>query len=203
MAIRVASLDELDIEENSIDMAIIDPPWKYDLLVGKEQRAANYPRMSSEDLTENFKKVYRLLKPGAHLYVWVTSAFIPQCLYIIYSSGFEYLQTLVWIKITKHGNLHFGLGNYYRNAAEFALLCCKPPKRRLKRRDLRNVWFAEAGEQTRKPITVETDWIKASTQENETVLYLFSGKKTFNIKRRFIFVDLVFNQEVELNRWIH
>jgi N6-adenosine-specific RNA methylase IME4 len=64
--------------------------------------------------------VDRLAAPDAHLYLWVTNAFLFPSMKILDAWGVEFLGTFMWFKPD------MGCGNYFRNAHETLLICARP-----------------------------------------------------------------------------
>lgn len=182
---------DLPLEDEQMQMVITDPPWCHDRQIGKAKRAADYNRISYGDLIQSFKEMYRVLERGGHMYCWTTTNFMHTAYNLLEAARFVPLQVLPVVKLTKNGKLWYGLGNYYRNVSEYAILAGKEPISRLNNKSMRGIWFARFNRRTGKPIKVEQDWIKESTSPFQKVLYVFSGlEKPFTIlDRELILVD--------------
>jgi hypothetical protein len=115
----VTDLGTLLAEGRTFGTIYADPPWRYNKTVGRGAAAKHYDTMTVEEICA--LPVDRLAAPDAHLYLWVTTAFLFDGLTrIVPAWGFEFLGTFVWYKPT------MGTGNYYRNAHELMLICTRP-----------------------------------------------------------------------------
>lgn len=130
---------------------VIDPPWSYrDGLPGKTRGAArHYETLTPLELTG--LPVADLAAPDAHLYVWVTNAFVEQGLALARHWGFEPKSLLTWVKLTKTGKLAFGMGRHWRGATEHVVFATRGKRLPPGKRNLRTVFFAPLGEHSEKP----------------------------------------------------
>lgn len=105
-----------------------DPPWKYnDKMVMKgvhgNIRGAEsfYNTMTLEDIKA--LPVKEISEKNAILFLWVTMPFLPQTQEVMESWGFKYKTCgFTWIKTTKTGKIHTGMGHYTRGNAELCLI---------------------------------------------------------------------------------
>lgn len=105
-----------------------DPPWKYnDRMVMKgvhgNIRGAEsfYNTMTLEDIKA--LPVKEITEKNAILFLWVTMPFLPQTQEVMESWGFKYKTCgFTWIKTTKTGKIHTGMGHYTRGNAELCLI---------------------------------------------------------------------------------
>ena len=105
-----------------------DPPWKYnDKMVMKgvhgNIRGAEsfYNTMTLEDIKA--LPVKEITEKNAILFLWVTMPFLPQTQEVMESWGFKYKTCgFTWIKTTKTGKIHTGMGHYTRGNAELCLI---------------------------------------------------------------------------------
>jgi N6-adenosine-specific RNA methylase IME4 len=66
--------------------------------------------------------VAEVLKPTAHLYLWVPNALLPEGLDVMKAWGFNYKSNIVWHKLRKDGGSDGrGVGFYFRNVTEVLL----------------------------------------------------------------------------------
>jgi DNA modification methylase len=100
------------LPDDSAGIIITDPPW--DLGGGsKFERCANYQRFDVETIADTLSEARRILKPGAHLYLFApSSAPFFTVAKAFQDLGFDPIRLLCWDK----GN-DAGLGAY-RNAFE-------------------------------------------------------------------------------------
>lgn len=114
--------------ENKYSIIYADPPWKYnDRMVMKgvhgNIRGAEsfYNTMTLEDIKA--LPVKEITEKNAILFLWVTMPFLPQTQEVMESWGFKYKTCgFTWIKTTKTGKIHTGMGHYTRGNAELCLI---------------------------------------------------------------------------------
>jgi N6-adenosine-specific RNA methylase IME4 len=119
---------------------VVDPPWQYDNRGTRGAAADHYPTMTLQELAE-------LEVPAdgdAHLYLWTTSAFLPDSFDLIDAWGFTYKTCLVWVKP------QMGMGNYFRSSHELVLFGIRG-KPKFKRKDARSWFEAPRGKHSAKP----------------------------------------------------
>jgi N6-adenosine-specific RNA methylase IME4 len=103
---------------------LADPPWRFINRTGKmapeHRRLSRYDTMTVEDIAA--LPVAKLLKPTAHLYLWVPNALLPDGIKVLAAWGFEYKSNIVWHKLRKDGGSDGrGVGFYFRNVTEILL----------------------------------------------------------------------------------
>jgi len=92
-----------------------DPPWSFDDKLDPT-RTLEYRTLSREELLK--LPVKDIMADDAHLYLWSTSSHLHEALHLMSAWGFTYKTLIPWIKRTKNGKLHFGMGHYFRAAHE-------------------------------------------------------------------------------------
>jgi N6-adenosine-specific RNA methylase IME4 len=126
-----------------VSTIIADPPWRYDNTATRAAAEDHYPTMSIAELCA-LPVARERSAPESHLYLWVTSAHLPEAFSVMAAWGFDYKTYLVWVKP------YFGLGNYFRTATELVLFGVKGGLG-TNARDLNN-WFEAARERhSKKP----------------------------------------------------
>jgi len=95
-----------------------DPPWHFNDKLDPTRRKP-YDTLSMEELMK--LKVRFLMEPDAHCYLWSTSSHIHEALHLMESWGFVYKTIIPWVKYTKNGKPHFGMGRYFRATHELCL----------------------------------------------------------------------------------
>lgn len=170
---------------------IADPPWKYgDQMLNMKSTgdgaAAKYACMSVEDICllgrcPNDNGIPYLKGPlqimgqeiadDAHLWLWVTNAFMEQGYRVVRAWGFEPKTIVTWVKgrlatdelkLAADGNLapvliqHIGQGHYLRNSTEHCIFAVRGrcPARV---RNLPTAFIAPRGEHSKKPDTIH-EW---------------------------------------------
>jgi len=160
----------LQNSNSSYKLVLLDPPWKYNDLPPKLNKQLDYKLVDCNYLYYTSE----LLKNRTQfLLVWSTNSFIYDALKI-FSEYFRYVQTIVWVKTTKQGLIHYGLGNYFRNSCEYILLF-KQYSAKPFRSTLRNVFLEQSGARTSKPRTIERSIIESISSNGDKILYGFSG----------------------------
>lgn len=96
---------------------VLDPPW-LERGSGKVKRGADrhYPLMKTRDMPSLIESsgVWNFHE-HAHCYMWVTSNFLPDGLWLMKEIGFSYKTTLCWAKP------RIGIGQYFRGQHELVL----------------------------------------------------------------------------------
>ena len=90
---------------NRFSTILADPPWRFVNRTGKmapeHRRLARYDTMTVEEIAA--LPVAKILKPTAHLYLWVPNALLPDGIKVMAAWGFEYKSNIVWHKLRKDG----------------------------------------------------------------------------------------------------
>jgi len=115
-----------------------DPPWDYKNKGTRSAAAKNYPTMTDEELQDLI--IPSIIDEDAHLYLWSPVDHIREALQLMAAWGFSYKTMIAWVKFTKHGKVHFGMGNYFRGAWEACLFGVHGKMRTLSKSQ-RNVLF--------------------------------------------------------------
>lgn len=79
---------------------VSDPPW-LERGGGKSKRGADrhYPLMDKKRIAETMRLAPEWsLAPSCHLWLWATSNFLPDALWVMQALGFEYKTSAVWVK---------------------------------------------------------------------------------------------------------
>lgn len=129
---------------------LADPPWNFRTW-SKRGRGRSADRHYRVMALERIKAMNIPAKKNAVLFMWATWPNLLDALQVIESWGFTY-KTLgfVWMKQTKTGKLHWGLGYWTRANSEFCLLATRGNPRR-KRADVHQVIIEPVREHSRKP----------------------------------------------------
>ena len=102
---------------------LADPPWQFQNRTGKmapeHKRLNRYPTMALDEIKTLPSNV---ADDGAHLYLWVPNALLPEGLEVMKAWGFQYKTNIVWEKVRKDGGPDGrGVGFYFRNVTELLL----------------------------------------------------------------------------------
>ena len=103
---------------------LADPPWQFQNRTGKmapeHKRLNRYPTMALDEIKT--LPVSNVADDGAHRYLWVPNALLPEGLEVMKAWGFQYKTNIVWEKVRKDGGPDGrGVGFYFRNVTELLL----------------------------------------------------------------------------------
>ena len=120
---------------------LADPPWPYDsprAIVGNAGRGSQGGRaaeMTQVDVTDHYPTmsipeikalpVLSRVEDNAHLYLWVTNAFLVEAHDIARAWGFNPKTLITWVKVKADGTPSMKTGYYYRGATEHMLFCVR------------------------------------------------------------------------------
>jgi N6-adenosine-specific RNA methylase IME4 len=125
---------------------VADPPWRYDSdteqdgitrsavitrsvkrdgTLARGVRDHTYSRMSADEITA--LPVRQLAARNAHLYLWVTNAFISEAHTIARAWGFKPKTVLTWVKVHQDDPCRVSMktGYYFRGATEHAIFAVR------------------------------------------------------------------------------
>lgn len=144
------------IGDKKFGTILADPPWRFLNRTGKiapeHRRLSRYDTMRVEEICS--LPVAAILKPTAHLYLWVPNALLPDGLKVMSAWGFEYKANIIWHKLRKDGGSDGrGVGFYFRNVTEILLFGTRGKNARTKRlgRTQVNYIGSRKREHSRKP----------------------------------------------------
>jgi N6-adenosine-specific RNA methylase IME4 len=128
---------------------VADPPWKFgDKLPGKGRGAEkHYPCMSVDELV---RFPLPPLADDCLLLLWRVAAMQQEALDVMRAWGFTLKSELVWIKETKTGKRHFGMGRYVRAEHEVCLIGVRG-RVAVADRGIRSTFRAQVGRHSEKP----------------------------------------------------
>ena len=186
-----------EMPAGSIDCMVTDPPYG----IAYKRHLVNPASNQMEDITNDetfdpewqlawMKAAYRVLKPGAHAYVFCSEHYVGEFRATIVEAGFNIKRMLIWNK--GQGGMGDLVGGY-RPMTELIQFAHKPaPKgeeRAMERRAQGNV-IEVAGirkmefHPTEKPTGVLRPLILNSTKEGESVLDPFAGSGSLGVAAR-------------------
>lgn len=117
-------------QEARITTLVADPPWPFgDSLPGPKRGAKkHYSLMSLRDIMD-----YPLppINDDARLFLWRVSSMQDEALKVCQAWGFKPKSELVWIKTTKTGKRHMGMGRQVRNGHESCIIAVRGRPERL------------------------------------------------------------------------
>lgn len=160
---------------------VADPPWHYDLRAKDETHRARvtYGTMSVHEIMN--MPVGLWAEDDAHLYLWVTNAFMVEGHQIAKAWGFDVKTIITWVKGRIDGRQivnHIGMGNYWRNSTEHVLFCTRGSGTAVaKNHDLATAFIAERREHSEKPAAF---YDKVEHMSHGPYLDVFARKQRFN-----------------------
>ncbi|MGE3182605.1 MAG: MT-A70 family methyltransferase [Phycisphaerae bacterium] len=96
-----------------------DPPWRYHNRASRGAADKHYPTMTVDEICA--LPIGGIAATGAHLYLWVTNAFLFNVPKIMRAWGFEYRPHIfAWCKP------QMGVGNYWRVSHELCVFGSRP-----------------------------------------------------------------------------
>lgn len=200
------ALDKLDtLKENSIDLVVVDPPYKLNKTTGGLSTTGftakwqGNLKSSNKNVFENnniafedwLPKVYRVLKENAHCYIWTNDKNLSDLQRVAEKVGFRLHNILVWKKNNKTPN------RWYMKNCEFILFLYKGKAKPIKNMnssqlfECKNILGKDKLHPTEKPIAILEELILNSSDENDIVLDCFMGSGStgiacLNLHRNFI-----------------
>lgn len=151
-----AADDLLALGTNRFATVLADPPWRFQNRTGKmapeHKRLSRYGTMELNEIME--LPVAQIVRPTAHLYLWVPNALIIEGLEVMRRWGFTYKTNIVWYKTRRDGGPDGrGVGFYFRNVTELLLFGVrgKSPRTLAPGRRQTNIISSRKREHSRKP----------------------------------------------------
>ncbi len=134
-----------------------DPPWQYNdkmkmqgihgMIRGAE---CFYNTMNLEEIKK--LPIKEISSENAILFMWVTMPLLDKAFEVIESWGFKYKTCgFCWVKRTKLGKIHLGMGHYTRGNAELCLIGIKKKKPYFHTRSLSQIVESEIRKHSQKP----------------------------------------------------
>lgn len=146
MTIRMSfaeSIADVEVDGPGYTCIAADPPWNEK--GGSRGADKHYPLIETVDIPAVMMRA-PLWQPArnAHLWLWVTSNFIPDGLFVMKALGFRYVSSMVWSKPS------IGLGQYLRLRHELVLFGVRG-RRHTRDRGVDSVVEAPRGRHSAKP----------------------------------------------------
>ena len=174
-----------EIPDNSIDLAILDPPWSYNSYGQFPNRNIAYKTVSDSYLEESFREIIRILKSKSHCYLFTTNLRLGKDIPLMEKIGFTYHQIL----IVPYKGIKLGYG--YRHEFLPILFLSKNGTSVTNYHNVSNLFRPYAFNTLGKPLPVLETLVRQSSNEGDTVIDPFMGTGTTavackNLKRKFI-----------------
>ena len=196
------------LENDSIDLVITDPPYGIDYYTNRRKNKTRLTENGIQGDSKNnlelieivIKELYRILKPGRHIYWFGRFDSIAKHIELFKKTGFIVKNNLIWVK-----NNH-GIGDLYYSYApkyECILYAIKPAKKKFKLKKFKGktrhsdiLEFNKIPSKLlihdhEKPTELLEFLIEKSSNKNEIILDPFMGSgqtmfAAFNRNRQFI-----------------
>lgn len=127
---------------------VADCPWPFrDKLPGNGRGAIKHYDLLDLEGIRNFP--LPPLADDCRLFLWRVASMQDEALSVARAWGFNLKSEIVWVKLTKHGKLAFGMGRQVRGAHETCLIATRGKPERTGH--VRSVFFAKAGRHSEKP----------------------------------------------------
>ena len=188
-----------EIENESIDLAILDPPWSYNSYGQFPNRNIAYQTVSDSYLEESLREIMRILKPKSHCYLFTTNLRLGKDIPLMEKIGFTYHQIL----IIPYKGIKLGYG--YRHEFLPILFLSKNGSSVTNYHNISNLFRPYSFNTLGKPLPVLETLVKQSSKEGDTVIDPFIGTGTTavackTLKRNFIGfeIDAERYKEVEM-----
>lgn len=198
------------IPDNSIDLIVTDPPYPVTnrgnsgtmggMMATKKTMKGKVFDFNNLDISEYINKLYRVLKPNSHCYIFCNQKNIYHFMDVINNqSKFKWFKNLIWLKDNKIAN------QYYMTQFEYILFLRKGKAKRINRcgtsevLQFKNKKLKDENNHvihpTEKPVELIKTLIENSSKENDIVLDPFTGIGSTPLacvgsKRRFIGTEI-------------
>ena len=174
-----------EIESESIELAILDPPWSYNSYGQFPNRNIGYNTVSDAYLEEAFREIIRILKPKSHCYLFTTNLRLGKDIPMMEKIGFTYHQIL----IVPYQGIKLGYG--YRHEFLPILFLSKNGTSVTNYHNVSNLFRPYSFNTLGKPLPVLETLVRQSSKEGDTVIDPFMGSGTTaiacqNLNRKFI-----------------
>ena len=174
-----------EMESESIELAILDPPWSYNSYGQFPNRNIGYNTVSDAYLEEAFKEIIRILKPKSHCYLFTTNLRLGKDIPLMEKIGFTYHQIL----IVPYQGIKLGYG--YRHEFLPILFLSKNGTSVTNYHNVSNLFRPYSFNTLGKPLPVLETLVRQSSKEGDTVIDPFMGSGTTaiacqNLNRKFI-----------------
>lgn len=158
-----------EMNSESADCIITDPPWPYNSYNQFPNRNLNYKTVTNEYLEETFNELYRILKNGKHAYIFTTNLRLGKDITTLEKCGFRYNQTLILLA----NGIKLGYG--YRHTYLPILFLDKKGTSVTNLHNVSNVLGPAKFNVLTKPVEIIETFLKQSTKDDDLVLDPFMG----------------------------
>jgi N6-adenosine-specific RNA methylase IME4 len=166
---RVRDLSEIALIDGTYNVIYADPPWQYEHKVPTRAVENHYNTMPTEEIAA--MPIDEIAADNSILFLWATSAMLPDAFTVLDDWGFIYKTSMVWVKDK------IGLGWYTRGQHEYLLIATRgkfPPPPSQDRPS--SVVMAERTDHSRKPLELY-DIIEAMYPNGQYIELFARGKR--------------------------
>lgn len=108
-----------DLMPHSFDMIMADFAWEQQFRSSKGTKKAPQAHYRTMSLDEGMRlPVQDLAAPNTVLWLWAINPMLDKAFTLMSAWGFEFKTAGTWLKMTKHGKVHFGTGYILRGSNE-------------------------------------------------------------------------------------
>lgn len=166
------------------NIILADPPWKFNnkntggsMVSGA---TAHYEVMTLESICN--LPVKEIAADNCVLFMWWVSSQPNEALKVVEAWGFT-LKTMTgfnWVKTTKNGKLHFGMGFWTRAGSESCLIAIKGKPKRINA-SIRSVIFSQNKKHSQKPDIVRDKIVKLIGDVPRIELFARQNKEGWDV----------------------
>ena len=146
-------------EMKKYNIIYADPPWQYNdkmVMTGVHGaiRGAHsfYDTMSMSQIKT--LPIKSLAADNCVLFMWITMPLLDKAFEVMTAWGFKYKTCgFTWVKTTKNGKIHLGMGHYTRGNAELCLIGVKG-KNKIQSHVVSQIVMSEIGRHSAKPAII-------------------------------------------------
>jgi N6-adenosine-specific RNA methylase IME4 len=153
-------MEQTPFPDKKYQIIYADPPWGSNTQFGRDKKKGkdqHYPLMSAGAIRN--LPVKNIADENCVLFLWVVDTQLQDGLDTIKSWGFTFKTVgFTWVKETKHGKEHFGVGRWTRKNPEMCLLATKGNPKRINA-GVRQLQRHKVREHSRKPDEIRDEVI--------------------------------------------
>ena len=129
---------------------VADPPWRHDDQLPGPKRGASKHYKSTMSVEEICGFEIPRMHEDSHLFLWRVSSMVEEAYAVVRAWGFEPTSEIVWVKRTKTGKRHFGMGRTVRGEHESCIVARRgrPP---IRSASVRSTFEGPVGAHSEKP----------------------------------------------------
>lgn len=130
------------------NVLVADPPWKHSQQGGNRGASRQYPLMTVDEIC-----AFELppMEDRFVLFLWRVASMQEEALQVARAWGAVPKAELVWLKQTRSGKQHFGMGAYTRAGHEACLIASTKRPLVAQRHSVRSTFTAPTGAHSEKP----------------------------------------------------